>query len=131
MSNEGSPPKEEEKELSEYDPVEILSGKLIEDSLSQLYRVPDGSSFAFSTLTCEEKEPPLVDLEDINRRSETFKSTPLEQYKNLRVLKLNINQLTSISKVESLEYLIEIQAKTNAITDVSFMTGALTNLPYL
>lgn len=90
MSNDGTPAKEAE-ELSEYEPVEILSGKLIEEGLSQLYRVPDGSSYAFSTLTCEEKEPPIVDLEDINRRSETFRTTPIEQYKNLRVLKLNTN----------------------------------------
>jgi|APSaa5957512535_1039671.scaffolds.fasta_scaffold126050_1 hypothetical protein len=78
MSNEGSAEKEAEKELSEYDPVEILSGKMIEDGLSQLYRVPDGSSFAYSTLSCEEKDPPLVELEDINRRSETFKTSPIE-----------------------------------------------------
>lgn len=62
----------EEAQLSDYDPVEVLSAPLIKENLSNLYRVPDGSSYAFGTFAIEERDPPLVSLEDINRRSETF-----------------------------------------------------------
>tara|TARA_B110000285_G_C15019291_1_gene560698 strand:+ start:153 stop:398 length:246 start_codon:yes stop_codon:yes gene_type:complete len=81
---------------------------LIKESLSQLYRVPDGSSYAYSTLAIEERDPPLVSLEDVNRRSKTFHETPITVMKNLRVIKLNIGQLTEINKIQSLEYLIEV-----------------------
>jgi hypothetical protein len=73
-----------------------------------LYRVPDGSSYAYSTLAIEERDPPLVSLEDVNRRSKTFHETPIIAMKNLRVIKLNIGQLTEINKIQSLEYLIEV-----------------------
>jgi len=73
-----------------------------------LYRVPDGSSFAFSTLAIEERDPPLVSLEDVNRRSKTFHETPIQVMKNLRVIKLNIGGLTEINKIQTLEYLIEV-----------------------
>ena len=94
--------------MSEYEPVEVLSSELIKESLSQLYRVPDGSSYAFSTLAIEERDPPLVSLEDINRRSKTFHETPIGEMKNLRVIKLNINQLPDTNRVQSLEFLSEV-----------------------
>ena len=73
-----------------------------------MYRIPDGSSYAFSTLTVEERDPPLVSLEDINRRSKTFHETPIQSMTNLRVVKLNINQLPDVNGVKSLEYLLEV-----------------------
>lgn len=93
-----------------------------------MYRVPDGSSYAFSTLAIEERDPPLVSLEDINRRSKTFHETPIQEMTNLRVIKLNIGQLPDINKIQPLEYLIEVQARENAITNVQFMTGPITDL---
>ena len=96
-----------------------------------MYRVPDGSSYAFSTLAIEERDPPLVSLEDINRRSKTFHETPIQEMKNLRVIKFNIGQLPDINKIQPLEYLIEVQARENAIANIEFMTGPTTDLQYL
>lgn len=48
--------------------------------------------------------------------------------KNLRVIKFNIGQLPDINKIQPLEYLIEVQARENAITNIGFMTGPITDL---
>lgn len=51
--------------------------------------------------------------------------------KNLRVIKFNIGQLPDINKIQPLEYLIEVQARENAIANIEFMTGPTTDLQYL
>ena len=47
---------------------------------------------------------------------------------NLRVVKLNINQLPDVIGVKSLEYLLEVQARENVITNIEFMTGSAADL---
>jgi len=55
-NGEGPPP----EELEPFEPRVILTKAAIEaECLSKLYRVPSGASFAFSNLTCEEKDPPI------------------------------------------------------------------------
>lgn len=71
-----------------------------------MYRVPDGSTFAYGKLIADEKE--LVDIVDINRKSETFGECILDNYAFLRSIKLNINSLTNIDRVARLKYLIEL-----------------------
>jgi len=75
--------------------------------LSKLYRVPSGASYAFSNLTCEEKDPPVQELVDVNKYVEkedeegamkrnpnpTMGECALTDYKYVRVLKLNINAI--------------------------------------
>ena len=51
--------------------------------------------------------------------------------KNLRVIKFNIGQLPNINSIQPLEFLIEVQARENAITNIEFMTGPITDLQYL
>lgn len=110
-------------------------------------------------MVVEEKEPPIKALADCNDRkivlkedgepdileqeehpnngnpkliwNPNHKNTILDQYPNIRVLKLNTNALVSIDEVKGLTNLLELQAKTNAITNLDFMSEARELLPYL
>ena len=95
----------------------------------QLYRVPNGSTFAYSTLVLNEKE--LVSITDVNKKSETFEQCILSNFPYLRVLKLNINALTEIDKIVKCDYLIEVQASENQITSLGFLTSGVDKLNYL
>lgn len=114
MSNEGDPEVPVEEEIPPYEHVVCLDNQMLQDAgdgekpqgLVQLYRVPDGSTYAFSTLILDERE--LVSITDINKKSETFDQCLLHNYPYLRVLKLNINQLDEIDKITKLNYLIEV-----------------------
>ena len=45
----------------------------------------------------------------------------MDNYQYLRVLKVSANAFTSIDQVKNLPYLLELQAKTNQITDIDFL----------
>ena len=107
--------------VEEIEPKIILTQANIEEGLSTLYRIPDGSSFSFSSLTVEEKDPMIQNLTDVNEKSATYNSCALEGYPYIRVLKLNTNAITKIDEVTNLEYLLEMQAKTNQISSIEFM----------
>ena len=102
--------------------------------MSAIYRVPgkfkirltdlliDGSSYAYSILTCEEKDPQIQSLVDVNEKIEqpveegnpirvpnpNFNVCHLEKFEFVRTLKLNTNALTNIDKITSLPYLLEL-----------------------
>ena len=120
-----------------------------------LYRVPgkitlncspfvtlDGSSYVYGTITCEEKDPPLQNLTDVNEKlkvdplpeveegqepppktvpNPSFGKCALADFPFTRILKLNTNGLTSIDEVAKLQYLLELQAKSNEIKAVNFL----------
>ena len=67
----------------------------------------DGSSFAFATLTAEEKDPQIQNLVDVNKGENEGKCY-LEQYQYLRVLKISSNAFTNIDQVKCLPYLLEL-----------------------
>ena len=102
----------------------ILTKASIEaEGLSKLYRVPSGASYAFANLTAEERDPPIQELQDVNKWVEepdpeteevkrnpnpTFGQCALTDYKYLRSLKLNTNALTKIDHIVELQYLLEV-----------------------
>jgi len=51
----------------------------------------------------------------------------LHKYKFVRVLKLSNNALTTIEEVGDLEFLLELQAKNNQITNIDFMSTSEMN----
>jgi len=102
-AGDGDVPPEEEIE-----PKNILTDAIIKEGLSKLYRIPDGSSFAFGNLTCEEKDPPLQELEDVNKKSELFGKCAIEKFRFVRNLKLNQNEIRSIDNITALDYLLEL-----------------------
>jgi hypothetical protein len=67
----------------------------------------DGSSYAFATLTADEKDPQIQNLVDVNKGPNEGKCY-LEQYQFIRVLKINSNAFTNIDEVKSLPYLLEL-----------------------
>lgn len=146
--------------VDEVEPKIILTRENIEEGLSQLYRVPskyinitilhtfsfsdpfaclinsfflniDGESMVWGTITCEEKDPPVQNIQDVNEKSLTYGQCELLKYQHARVLKLNTNALTSIEEIVSLNYLLELQAKSNQITDINFMAASNDTLLYL
>jgi len=89
------------------------------EGLSKLYRIPSGASYAFANLTAEERDPPIQELQDVNKWVEvedpnneeggmkrennpTFGQCALTDYKYLRSLKLNTNALTNIDQIVEL-----------------------------
>lgn len=81
------------------------------------------------TLTCEEQDPPLQNLTDVNEKSPNFEKTEIVNYPHLRFLKLNNNALTNIDEVKNLKYLLSIEAKNNQIETANFLGDA--GLQYL
>lgn len=84
-----------------------MSKELIIEGLSNLYRIPDGSSYAYGTLTCEEKDPQVQQIVDVNKGQNNGKCY-LEEYKYLRMLKLNSNAFTNIDNITALPYLLDL-----------------------
>ena len=131
-------PPVEEEEIPPYEHQVCLDNQTLQEQgddpenpkgLMQLYRVPDGSTFAYSTLVLNEKE--LVSITDINKKSETFEQCILHNFPYLRVLKLNINALTEIDKITKCDNLIEVQASENQIASLGFLTAGEDKLQYL
>jgi Leucine-rich repeat (LRR) protein len=89
----------------------------------------DGSSYTFGTLTCEEQDPPLQNLTDVNEKSENFKECDMLAHPNLRSLKLSNNAITDINEVVSLKHLLELEAKNNQIGTADFLANPV--LQYL
>lgn len=85
----------------------------------------------WGTITCEEQDPPVQNLKDVNEKSESFGHCELVKYQYVRFLKLNTNALTSIEEVENLKYLLELSAKGNQIGDISFMANSSEMLAHL
>ena len=118
MEGEEDPENPPEEEV---EPKIILTDAHIKEGLSKLYRIPDGSSFAFGNLSVEEKDPPIQELEDVNKKSELFGKCAIEKFRFVRNLKLNQNEIRSIDHIVALDYLLELQAKTNKIESIEFM----------
>lgn len=94
-------------------------------------KTPDGASYAFAYFACEEQDPPIQDLVDVNENSPNKGICALEKYQYLRVLNLNKNALTNIDKVKSLDYLFELAVAGNQIDSIEFMSAEMTTLKYL
>lgn len=82
-------------------------------------------------MTCEEKDPPIQELVDVNEKSETHNECFISNYKFLRQIKLNTNALTKIDEVKQMEFLLELQAKTNQIASIAFLGESPDILKYL
>ena len=63
----------------------------------------------------------MQELEDVNKRSEKFGKCAIEKFRFLRSLKLNTNELRSIDQLAALDYLLELQCRTNKIESIEFM----------
>lgn len=70
----------------------------------------DGSSYAFSTLTMEESDPPVTDL-----------GNELANYEHLQHLHLSKNAIKEISSIGSLPELVTVNCSTNAVADIRFL----------
>ena len=118
----------------------ILTQESIQRGLSNLMKTPgkfniltkiDGSSFAFSYLNVEESNPLIQELVDVNEDSSNKGICALEKYNFIRILNLNKNAVSSIEKIKSLDFLFELSAAGNAITDINFMADSPQTLKYL
>lgn len=67
-------------EQPEVEPRVILTANQVKEGLSHMYRIADGSSFSWGTLTVEEKDPKVQELTDVNEKSETFKQCVLDSF---------------------------------------------------
>ena len=70
----------------------------------------DGRSYAYSTLTLEEKE--IQELADV-----------LIPYKHLSHVKLNQNDIRDVSSLAELPYLLTLEAKTNSVKSLDFLNN--------
>ena len=70
----------------------------------------DGRSYAYSTLTLEEKE--IQELADV-----------LVPYKHLSHVKLNQNDIRDVSSLAELPYLLTLEAKTNSVKSLDFLNN--------
>jgi hypothetical protein len=115
------------------------------EGLSKLYRIPSGASYAFANLTAEEKDPPIQELQDVNKWVEsedgegnvkrdpnpTFGQCALTDYKYIRSLKLNTNALTKIDHIVELQYLLEVQCKANQLGSIDVLAKDKDTLRFL
>ena len=85
----------------------------------------------WGTITCEEKDPPIQNLRDVNEKSENFEQCELSRHEFCRVLKVNNNAITSIEEIKDLRYLLELQASNNQITDMEVFADSTETLKYL
>jgi len=99
-------------------PKNILKVEQIVAGLSQISKTHDGSSYAFTNLTLEEKE-----LEELGES--------LRNYQHLRFLSLSKNQLKEIAEIIYLPYLLTINAAENQIASIDFLSIAQDSLGYL
>jgi hypothetical protein len=67
----------------------------------------------------------------VNEKSEHHGTCHLEKYEHIRTLKISTNALINIDKVTCLSFLLELQAKTNQINSLNFMTQGAEDLKYL
>ena len=81
-------------------------------------------------MTAEEKDPQIQNLVDVNKGDNEGKCY-LDQYQYLRVLKISANAFTNIDQVKNLPYLLELQAKTNQITDIGFLAESADKLKFI
>ena len=51
---------------------------MIDEGLSQLYRVPNGVTYAYATLTCENEN--IEELTDVNKKSKTFEKCFIKEF---------------------------------------------------
>ena len=133
--------------LEPFEPKVILTKAMIEaEGLSKLYRIPSGASYAYANLTAEEKDPPIQELQDVNKWVEredeesgttkrdpnpTFGQCAVTDYKYLRSLKLNTNALTKIDHIVELQFLLEVQCKANQLADINVLAKDKETLRFL
>jgi len=106
------------EEVPEEEPKEILKQEQIAEGLSMIQRTHDGSSYAFSQLTLEEKE-----IQELG--------VLLRPYQHLQNINLSKNALIEINEVMHLQYLININAQGNQIADIKFFEEYSQSLEYL
>ena len=99
-----------------------MNKEFIDEGLTQLYRIPNGVTYAYGTLICENNN--LEELTDTNNKSKTIGQCLINQYPYLRTIKLNNNALSkiTINEIKPLTYLLEMQVRGNMISDIEFLT---------
>jgi Leucine-rich repeat (LRR) protein len=96
-----------------------LEAKNIKEGLALLKRTPDGSSYAFSTLTVDEPETPFEVMGD-----------DIKNYTNLLNVSLTKNQFREVDNLAELPYVLNLNISENKIAQIDWMSN-MNTMQYL
>jgi len=96
-----------------------LEAKNIKEGLALLKRTPDGSSYAFSTLTVDEPETPFEVMGD-----------DIKNYTNLLNVSLTKNQFREVNNLADLPYVMNLNVSENKIAQIDWMSN-MNTMQYL
>jgi len=96
-----------------------LEAKNIKEGLALLKRTPDGSSYAFSTLTVDEPETPFEVMGD-----------DIKNYTNLLNVSLTKNQFREVNNLADLPYVMNLNISENKIAQIDWMAN-MNTMQYL
>ncbi|CAI2376149.1 unnamed protein product [Moneuplotes crassus] len=91
------------------EPKNLLTQEMINENLSQVDVISDGSTCAFTTLVVEEKEIEVL-------------GDAIKNYIHLRNINISKNQLTGVNELLSLPNILTLTAIENQIEDISFLS---------
>ena len=100
------------------EPKITLKQEQIVEGLSAIRRTHDGSSFAYSTLTLEEKELDLLGEE-------------IKSHVHLQQINIKVNNIKDVSVLAELPHLLHINVPQNQIDSMDFFNEKDTSLKYL
>jgi hypothetical protein len=121
MSQDGSQNEDEGSQKApeeEKGPEMPLTEEMLTSGLSLIRRTPNGASYAFSTLTLEEKE---ID----------WLGDDLGNHKHLLNISLAKNAIPNIDCVQKMSGLLQLNASENKIASMGFMSEQAETLSYL
>lgn len=96
-----------------------MEAKNIKEGLALLKRTPDGSSYAFSTLTVDEPETPFEVMGD-----------DIKNYTNLLNVSLTKNQFREVDNLAELPYVLNLNISENKIAQIDWMSN-MNTMQYL
>ena len=73
----------------------------------------DGSSYAFTCLNLAEQESPIQDLGEL-----------LRPYEHIQDLNISKNEVEDISTITAYNYLLVLDASTNAVASIGFLENS-------
>ena len=109
---------QEDQEVQEEEPKNILKLEQIHEGLSSIQRSFDGTTYAFVNLTLEEKE-----IQELGQL--------LRSYQHLRNVNLSKNELKDVAEVVHFPHLLNLNLSTNQIANIDFFADLRDTLPYL
>lgn len=94
------------------EPKVTLELKSVSAGLSQIDKTYDGSSYVYTTLNLQERDPKLQLLGDA-----------LNEFEHLRNVNLSQNELEDVEALAKMPHLLTVNCQENAITAVEFLSS--------